>query len=126
MDSVFNMARTLMEVTAKEKVRMNKIGKIDAKLTRINLDINYLKKNDKNSSEMNKSILAKPQILTNTCHRIESKYHVQDDEMEDFSTRNINDSLRFLKDYVLAVAENTSQFDTHLARSESERKKLKE
>ncbi|MBW0519597.1 hypothetical protein O181_059312 [Austropuccinia psidii MF-1] len=46
--------------------------------------------------------------------------------MEDFSTRNINDQLRVLKDYVLAVAENTSQFATHLARSDSERKKLKE
>ncbi|MBW0486186.1 hypothetical protein O181_025901 [Austropuccinia psidii MF-1] len=46
--------------------------------------------------------------------------------MEDFSTRNINDQLRVLKDYVLTVAENTSQFATHLERSDSERKKLKE
>ncbi|MBW0491183.1 hypothetical protein O181_030898 [Austropuccinia psidii MF-1] len=46
--------------------------------------------------------------------------------MEDFSTRNINDQLRVLKDYLVAVAENTSQFSTHLARSDSERNKLKE
>ncbi|MBW0544460.1 hypothetical protein O181_084175 [Austropuccinia psidii MF-1] len=46
--------------------------------------------------------------------------------MEDFPTRNTNDQLRLVKDYVLAVAENTSQFSTHLARSDSERKKLKE
>ncbi|MBW0565008.1 hypothetical protein O181_104723 [Austropuccinia psidii MF-1] len=46
--------------------------------------------------------------------------------MEDFSTRNINDQNRVLKDYVLAAAENTSQFATHLAISDSERKKLKE
>ncbi|MBW0519222.1 hypothetical protein O181_058937 [Austropuccinia psidii MF-1] len=46
--------------------------------------------------------------------------------MEDFSTRNINDQLRVLKDYVLAVAENTSQFATHLERGDSKRKKLKE
>ncbi|MBW0566496.1 hypothetical protein O181_106211 [Austropuccinia psidii MF-1] len=75
---------------------------------------------------MHKSVIANLELLTNTCDRIESKYNVQDDEMEDFSTRNINDQLRFLKDYVLAVAENTSQFATHLARSNSERKKLKE
>ncbi|MBW0523222.1 hypothetical protein O181_062937 [Austropuccinia psidii MF-1] len=66
------------------------------------------------------------ELLTNTCERIESKYHVQDDEMEDFSTKNINEKVRVLKDYVLAVAENTSQFATQLARSDSERKKLKE
>ncbi|MBW0474146.1 hypothetical protein O181_013861 [Austropuccinia psidii MF-1] len=79
------------------------IGKIDAKLTKITLDINDLKKNENNSAEMHKSVIAKLKLLTNTCDRIESKYHVQDDGMEDFSTRNINDQLRVLKDYVLAV-----------------------
>ncbi|MBW0518957.1 hypothetical protein O181_058672 [Austropuccinia psidii MF-1] len=74
---------------------------------------------------MHKSVIAKLELLTNTGDRIESKYHVKDDEMEDFSTRNINDQLRVLKDYVLAVAENTSQLETHLARSDSERKKSK-
>ncbi|MBW0461462.1 hypothetical protein O181_001177 [Austropuccinia psidii MF-1] len=102
------------------------IGKIDAKLTRITLDINDLKENDKHSAEMHKSVIAKLELLTNTYDRIESKYHVQDHEMEDFCTININDQLRVLKDYVVAVAENTSQFATHLENSDSERKKLKE
>ncbi|MBW0589999.1 hypothetical protein O181_129714 [Austropuccinia psidii MF-1] len=75
---------------------------------------------------MHKCVIAKLELLTNTCDRIKTIYHVQDDEMEGFSTRNINDQLRDLKDYVMAVAENTSQFSTHLARSDSERKKLKE
>ncbi|MBW0563194.1 hypothetical protein O181_102909 [Austropuccinia psidii MF-1] len=75
---------------------------------------------------MHKSIIAKLELLTNTCDRIESKYHVQDDEMEDLSTRNINDQLRVLKDYFFPVDENTNQFATHLARSDSERKQLKE
>ncbi|MBW0561939.1 hypothetical protein O181_101654 [Austropuccinia psidii MF-1] len=75
---------------------------------------------------MHKSIIADLELLTNTCDRIESKYHVQDDEINVFSTRNINDKFRVLKYYFLAVAENTSQFATHLARSDSERKKFKE
>ncbi|MBW0518541.1 hypothetical protein O181_058256 [Austropuccinia psidii MF-1] len=75
---------------------------------------------------MHKSVIGKLELLTNKCDRIEIKYHVQDDAMEDISTRNINDQLRVLKDYVLVVAENTSQFATHLARSDSESNKLKE
>ncbi|MBW0578348.1 hypothetical protein O181_118063 [Austropuccinia psidii MF-1] len=55
------------------------IGKIDAELTKLTLDINYLKKNDKNSSEIHKSVIAKLELLTNTSDRIVSKYHVQDD-----------------------------------------------
>ncbi|MBW0574790.1 hypothetical protein O181_114505 [Austropuccinia psidii MF-1] len=75
---------------------------------------------------MPKSVSSKLELLINTCDRIESKYHVQDDEMEERFTRNINEKCRPLEDYVLAVAENKSQFATHLARSDSERKKLKE
>ncbi|MBW0560233.1 hypothetical protein O181_099948 [Austropuccinia psidii MF-1] len=71
------------------------------------------------------SVIGKLELLTNTCDRIESKYHVQDYEMEDFFTRSINDQLRVLRDSVVEVAENTSQFATHLASSDSERKKLK-
>ncbi|MBW0508194.1 hypothetical protein O181_047909 [Austropuccinia psidii MF-1] len=102
------------------------VSKIDAKLTKMTLDINDLKKTDKHSAEMHKPVIAQLELLTNKCDRTESKYHVQEDEMEDFSTRNINDQLRVLKDYVLALAENTSQFATHLARSDSESRKLKE
>ncbi|MBW0563777.1 hypothetical protein O181_103492 [Austropuccinia psidii MF-1] len=43
------------------------IGKIDAKLTKIPLEINALKKNDKHSAEMHKSVIAKLELLTNTC-----------------------------------------------------------
>ncbi|MBW0539192.1 hypothetical protein O181_078907 [Austropuccinia psidii MF-1] len=122
-----NLSKEIIQEIHFVKTSINvEIGKIDAKLTKITLDINDLKKNDKSSAEMHKSVIAKLELLTNTCDRIESKYHVQDYEMEDFSTRNINDQLRVSKDYALEVAESTSQFATHLARSDSERKKLKE
>ncbi|MBW0592619.1 hypothetical protein O181_132334 [Austropuccinia psidii MF-1] len=45
--------------------------------------------------------------------------------MEDISIININDQLRVLKDHVLEITKNTNQFATHLARSDSERHKLK-
>ncbi|MBW0566972.1 hypothetical protein O181_106687 [Austropuccinia psidii MF-1] len=102
-----------------------KIGKLDAKLTRITLDINDLKKNDKQSAEIHKSVITTLELLTNTCDRIESKYQAQIDEMEDLSILNINDQLKILKDHVLEIAENTNQFATHLAKSDSERQKLK-
>ncbi|MBW0517715.1 hypothetical protein O181_057430 [Austropuccinia psidii MF-1] len=102
-----------------------KIGKLDAKLTKITLDINDLKKNDKQSAEMHKSLITTLELLANTCDRIESKYQAQDDEMEDLSILNINDQLKILKDHVLEIAKNTNQFATHLAKSDSERQKLK-
>ncbi|MBW0525110.1 hypothetical protein O181_064825 [Austropuccinia psidii MF-1] len=101
------------------------IGNLDAKLTQITLDINDLKKNDKQSAEKHKSVITTLKILTNTCDRIESKYQAQIDKMEDLSILNINDQLKILKDHVLAIAENTNQFATHLAKSDSERQKLK-
>ncbi|MBW0578893.1 hypothetical protein O181_118608 [Austropuccinia psidii MF-1] len=64
--------------------------------------------------------------MSNTCDRIESKYQVQDDEMEDISTTNINYQLQILKNYVLTLVDNTNQFVIHLARSDSERQKLKD
>ncbi|MBW0553424.1 hypothetical protein O181_093139 [Austropuccinia psidii MF-1] len=45
--------------------------------------------------------------------------------MEDISISNINDQLRILKDHVLEITKNTNQFATHLAKSNSERQKLK-
>ncbi|MBW0539249.1 hypothetical protein O181_078964 [Austropuccinia psidii MF-1] len=95
------------------------IGKHDAKLTKITLDINDLKQNDKYSSEMHSSGITKVESLTSTCERIEDNYHVQYDEMEDLSIRHINDQLEALKNILMAVVENTSQFATHLARSDS-------
>ncbi|MBW0574071.1 hypothetical protein O181_113786 [Austropuccinia psidii MF-1] len=45
--------------------------------------------------------------------------------MEDLSILNINDQLIILKDHVLEIIKNTNQFATHLAKSDSERQKLK-
>ncbi|MBW0583430.1 hypothetical protein O181_123145, partial [Austropuccinia psidii MF-1] len=75
---------------------------------------------------MHKSIITTLEIFTNTCYRIESKYQAQINEMEDLSILNINDQLRIMKDHVLEIAQNINQFATHLAKSDSERKKLKD
>ncbi|MBW0560662.1 hypothetical protein O181_100377 [Austropuccinia psidii MF-1] len=96
------------------------------RLCKITFDINDMKKNNKNSAELNKSTIAKLRLISNKCYRIESKYQVQDDEMEDLSTTNINEQLKTLKNHVLTVVDNTNQFSIHLARSESERQKLKD
>ncbi|MBW0569637.1 hypothetical protein O181_109352 [Austropuccinia psidii MF-1] len=101
-----------------------KIGKLDAKLTQITLDINDLKKNDKNSAEMHKSGITTLELLNNKCDRIKSKYQAQNSEMEDISILNIHDQLKILQDHVLEIAKNTNQFATHLAKSDSERQKL--
>ncbi|MBW0501895.1 hypothetical protein O181_041610 [Austropuccinia psidii MF-1] len=45
--------------------------------------------------------------------------------MEDLSILKINDQLRILKDHILEIINNTNQFATHLAKSDSERQKLK-
>ncbi|MBW0491946.1 hypothetical protein O181_031661 [Austropuccinia psidii MF-1] len=45
--------------------------------------------------------------------------------MEDLSILKINDKLRILKDQALQIISNTNQFATHLAKSDSERQKLK-
>ncbi|MBW0524804.1 hypothetical protein O181_064519 [Austropuccinia psidii MF-1] len=55
------------------------LGKIDAKLTNIKLDINDLKKDDRHSSEWHKCTIAKLDSINNTCDRIESKCQFQDD-----------------------------------------------
>ncbi|MBW0580799.1 hypothetical protein O181_120514 [Austropuccinia psidii MF-1] len=74
---------------------------------------------------MHKSVITTLEILTNTCDTIESKYQAQIDEMEDLFILNINDQLKILKDHVTEIAENTNQFATHLAKSDSERQILK-
>ncbi|MBW0569451.1 hypothetical protein O181_109166 [Austropuccinia psidii MF-1] len=45
--------------------------------------------------------------------------------MGDLSISNINDQLRILKDHVLEIIKNTTQFAKHLAKSDSERQNLK-
>ncbi|MBW0522670.1 hypothetical protein O181_062385 [Austropuccinia psidii MF-1] len=44
--------------------------------------------------------------------------------MEGLSILNINDQLRILKYHALEIINNTNQFATHLAKSDSERQKL--
>ncbi|MBW0581199.1 hypothetical protein O181_120914 [Austropuccinia psidii MF-1] len=88
------------------------IGKLDSKLTKIALDINELKKHDKKYTEWYELTNAKFDSIINACSRIESTCQIQNDEMEDLSIfKNI--------------VENTNQFATHLAKSDSERQKLK-
>ncbi|MBW0573321.1 hypothetical protein O181_113036 [Austropuccinia psidii MF-1] len=45
--------------------------------------------------------------------------------MEDLSIFKMNDQLKTLQDHVLKIVENTNQFAIHLAKSDSERQKLK-
>ncbi|MBW0496202.1 hypothetical protein O181_035917 [Austropuccinia psidii MF-1] len=101
------------------------LGKFDAKLNKIISDMSELKRNDKKYTEWYQLTNVRLDSITNTCDRIESKCQVQNDEMEDLSILNINDQLRILKDHVLEIIKNTNQFATHLAKSDSERKKLK-
>ncbi|MBW0588112.1 hypothetical protein O181_127827 [Austropuccinia psidii MF-1] len=74
---------------------------------------------------MHKSVITTLELLTNTCDRIESKYQVHKDEIEDLYILDNNDQLKILKDHVLEIAKNTNQFSTHLAKSDSERQNLK-
>ncbi|MBW0531880.1 hypothetical protein O181_071595 [Austropuccinia psidii MF-1] len=46
--------------------------------------------------------------------------------MEDISIKTIDDQLKVLKNHVSTVIDNTNQFAIHLARSDSERQKLKD
>ncbi|MBW0523671.1 hypothetical protein O181_063386 [Austropuccinia psidii MF-1] len=143
MDSVFNMADSYgiySQGAGKDEQNIStqiideihffqsnidvNIGKLDAKLTKITLDINDLKKNEKQSAEMHKAVITTLEILTNTCDRIQSKYQAQINGMEDLSILNINYQLKILKDHFLEIAVNTNQFATHLAESDSERQKL--
>ncbi|MBW0548447.1 hypothetical protein O181_088162 [Austropuccinia psidii MF-1] len=98
-------------------------GKLDAKLTKITLDIGDLKRHDKKYTEWYKLTNARFDSIINTCSRIESTCQVQNDEMEDLSIVKINDQLKVLQDHVLKIVENTNQFATHLEKSKSERQK---
>ncbi|MBW0541683.1 hypothetical protein O181_081398 [Austropuccinia psidii MF-1] len=46
--------------------------------------------------------------------------------MEDLSIFNINDQVKILKNHILKISENSNQFATHLAKSDTERQKLKD
>ncbi|MBW0574969.1 hypothetical protein O181_114684 [Austropuccinia psidii MF-1] len=102
------------------------LGKFDAKINKITSDISELKRNDKKNTEWYQLTNVRLDSIINTCDRIESKCQVQSDEMEYLSIFNINDQLKILKDHILEISENTNQFATHLAKSDSERQKLKD
>ncbi|MBW0563018.1 hypothetical protein O181_102733 [Austropuccinia psidii MF-1] len=84
-----------------------------------------LKRNGKKNTELYQLTNVRLDSIINTCDSIESKCQVQNDEMEDLSIYNINDQLKIMQDHILEIAENTNQFATHLAKSDSERQKLK-
>ncbi|MBW0588838.1 hypothetical protein O181_128553 [Austropuccinia psidii MF-1] len=97
--------------------------KFDEKIYKITSYISELKRNDKKNTELCQLTNVRLDSIINTCGRIESK--CQSDEMEHLFILNINDQLKILKDHILETAENTNQFATHLAKSDSERQKLK-
>ncbi|MBW0553124.1 hypothetical protein O181_092839 [Austropuccinia psidii MF-1] len=84
-----------------------------------------LKRNDKRYTEWYQVENARIDSIISKCNRIESTCQVQNDEMEDLSIFEMNDKLKTLKDHVLEIVENTNQFATQLAKSDSERQKLK-
>ncbi|MBW0484893.1 hypothetical protein O181_024608 [Austropuccinia psidii MF-1] len=116
VDSVFNMARTLMEFAAKEQARMNRTYPhkeyMRYNLLKVVLMINLLK-NVRHDS------------ITNKCDRAESKDQVQNDGIGDISISHITEQLTILRHQVLKIINNTNQFATHSAKRYSERGKFK-
>ncbi|MBW0503944.1 hypothetical protein O181_043659 [Austropuccinia psidii MF-1] len=101
------------------------LGKFDNKLNKLTSNINDSKRKDRNFTEWCKVKKARLESISNLFDRIESKFQVQNDELEDLSINNINDQLTILKTYVLEIVDNTNLLSTHLARSDSERQKSK-
>ncbi|MBW0554066.1 hypothetical protein O181_093781, partial [Austropuccinia psidii MF-1] len=101
------------------------IGKFDLKINKLTSEISELKRNDKRYTEVYQLANARIDPIVDTCNTNESTFQVQNDEMEDLSSFKMNDQLKILKDHVLEIVENTNQFATHLAKSDSERQKLK-
>ncbi|MBW0581804.1 hypothetical protein O181_121519 [Austropuccinia psidii MF-1] len=101
------------------------IGKLDSKLTKMELDINGLKKHDKKYTEWYEFTNTKFDSIINACSRIESICQIQKDDMEDLPIFKVNDQLKTLQDNFLKIVETTNQFAIHLAKSDSEWQKLK-
>ncbi|MBW0586652.1 hypothetical protein O181_126367 [Austropuccinia psidii MF-1] len=101
------------------------LGKFDAKLKKITSDISELKRNDKTPTEWYKLKNVIIDSITNKCDQNESKCKLQVDEIGDISILHINDQLAILRNQVLEIINHTNQFATHLAKSDSERQKLK-
>ncbi|MBW0553753.1 hypothetical protein O181_093468 [Austropuccinia psidii MF-1] len=101
------------------------LGKFDAKINKLTSDMSEFKRNDKRYTEWYQLANARVDSIINTSNRIESTCQVQNDEMEDLSIFKMNDQLKIRKDQALEIVENTNQFATHLAKSDSERQNLK-
>ncbi|MBW0493444.1 hypothetical protein O181_033159 [Austropuccinia psidii MF-1] len=108
MESVFNMARTLMEFTANEQERMKKT---------------FANKYCKKYNFSNLALILDSN--TKACDRIESKCQVKEDEIGDISISHINEKLAILRSQVLEIIHHNNKFDTHLKKSDSESQKLK-
>ncbi|MBW0514578.1 hypothetical protein O181_054293 [Austropuccinia psidii MF-1] len=94
-------------------------------MNKITSDISQLKRNDKKHTGWYQLTNVRVDSIINTCDRLESKFQVQNDQMEDLSIFNINNQLIILKNHIFEISEHTNQFATHLAKSDSERQKLK-
>ncbi|MBW0569575.1 hypothetical protein O181_109290 [Austropuccinia psidii MF-1] len=115
-----------MQITDVQRSINVEIGKLDSKLKQITSDISDLKKNDKKYTEWYQLTNVTFESIINACKRIESQCQAQNDDMEDLSILKMNDKLKTLEDHVLQIVKNTNQFATHLAKSDSERQKLKD
>ncbi|MBW0481635.1 hypothetical protein O181_021350 [Austropuccinia psidii MF-1] len=102
-----------------------RLGKFDVKINKITSDISELKRNDKKYIEWYQLTNVRLNSIINTCEGIKSKFQVQNEEMEDPLIFNINDQLKILKDHILEIVKKTNKFATHLAKSYSEKQKLK-
>ncbi|MBW0564464.1 hypothetical protein O181_104179 [Austropuccinia psidii MF-1] len=87
--------------------------------------MNDSKQNYRDSAELHKSTIDRLDKICNKCGRIESKCQVQDHEIKEISITTIHEQLTFLTNHVLEIVKNTNQLFRHLARSDSERQKLK-
>ncbi|MBW0572439.1 hypothetical protein O181_112154 [Austropuccinia psidii MF-1] len=123
MDSVFNIARTLMESTAKD-IDVE-LGKFDAKSNKITSEISELKRNNKTSTEWYELTNVRLDSITKKCDRIESKFQAQEEEIGDISIPHINEQLAIMRSQALEIINNTNHFATNFAKSDSERQKLK-
>ncbi|MBW0494773.1 hypothetical protein O181_034488 [Austropuccinia psidii MF-1] len=71
------------------------LGKFDAKLNKITLDISESKRNEKTSTEWYKLMNVKFDSVTNECDRIESKCQAQADEIGDICISTSINSFQF-------------------------------
>ena len=101
------------------------IGKLESKFKQITSDINSLKTNEKKNFEWHQLTTVTLESIGNACERIENQCQTQNNDTEDLSILKVNDRLKTLEDHALQIVKNTNQFAIHLAKSDSERQKLK-